>query len=47
MLTGIVDHRIDPLGMFFAQKIREILDTLLLTDIQRVELDRRISSILS
>jgi hypothetical protein len=43
--TSIVDHRIDSLRMRFLQNISKVANTLLLTDVQRVKLDRSISSI--
>jgi hypothetical protein len=43
--TSIIDHRIDSLRMRFLQNISEVPYTLLLTDVERVELDRGMSSI--
>jgi hypothetical protein len=46
VLTGIVDHRIDPFRVRSLQDVSEVPYTLLLTDVQRVELDRGVSSII-
>jgi hypothetical protein len=43
--TSIVDHRIDSFRVLFLQCISEVPYTLLLTDVQRMELDRGISSV--
>jgi hypothetical protein len=43
--TSIIYHRIDSFRMRFLQDISEVPYTLLLTDVQRVKLDRGVSSI--
>jgi hypothetical protein len=43
--TSVVDHRVDSFRVLFLQDISEIPYALLLTDVQRVKLDRCVSSI--
>jgi hypothetical protein len=43
--TRIIDHRIDSVRVLSLQHVSEGPYALLLADVQRVELDRRVSSI--